>query len=135
MADFIDIINARGHMCQKYFLERSIHKCPLYKQTAAGCGDCAAWLVGHPTEAENIIRNWMEKNMKKETMLDVYLRETAEPNLLPNGYPRLCPAAFNPEWTGSATIMHDNGLWGQDEVCKNMKRCSDCWNRPAPEER
>lgn len=134
MADFIDIINTRGHMCQKYFLERSIHKCPLYKQTAAGCGDCAAWIVGHPIEAENIIENWGAKNLKNETMLDVYLRKVSEPDLLPNGYPHICPAEFEPEWTGCACVMRDDGVYDLDEVCRNMKRCSDCWNRIAPKE-
>lgn len=136
MADFIDIINTRGHMCQKYFLERSIHKCPLYKQTAAGCGDCAAWIVGHPHEAQSIITNWEECNKKPITMLDIYLKEMGEDADLENmGVPSICPAQYKEHWGGTRhRIIVSSGLRAPDGVCCNMKSCDECWNRIAPKE-
>lgn len=136
MAEFKDIIKGRGCMCQKYFTEHNVHKCPLHKQTLAGCGDCAAWIITHPYEAENIIANWISSNKKVETLMDeamkMYNNKLA---LRETGVPEACPGMINPDWGGNELGLKLGAVCVMpDEVCRSMKTCEECWKRPLPKE-
>lgn len=115
--EFIEAMKIKKRMCEDDIID--CIDCPLSDSNNKTKETCSNFIMLHPEEAEEILKEWSEEHPQK-TLLQDFLEKYPNAKLNGSGNPPMCPDVL-----GYSKEHHND--------CMTYADCFQCWNRPLEE--